>query len=187
MSFRYLPCVLALAVLTTACSNSGSDVQVFGGNTDIISPHVRLHDGVITIKASGAPDATVNPQGQFSIDGHDIAVSDGQRALLQRYNAAGQKMHADAIATGKAGQETATKALGAVASRMTGADNTEATRQKVEAAAQDVRQAVAKICDDLADMKSTQDELASQLDAFKPYGQALTEQNVDKCRSSAKH
>ena len=187
MSFRTLPCVLALAVLTTACSGSGDDIQVFGGNTDIINHHLTMHDGVITIKASGAPDATVNPQGQFAVDGHDVTVSDSQRALLQRYNAAGQKMHADAIATGKAGQETATKALGAVAGRMTGADNSEETRKKVDAAAEDVRQAAAKICDDLAEMKSVQDELAGQLEAFKPYGQAVTDSNVDKCRSTGKH
>ena len=186
MSFRYLPCVLALAVLTTACS-SGDDVQVFGGSTDIINHQLTMHDGVITIRVSGAPNATVDPQGQFTVDGQNVAVNDAQRALLQRYNATGKKMHDDAIATGKAGAETATKALGAVAGKMTGAESSEETRQKMEAAAEGVRQAAAKICDDMADMKSTQDELATQLDAFKPYGQALTDSNIEKCRKSGKH
>jgi len=187
MSFRYLPCILALAVLTTACSGSGDDVQVFGGGTDIINHRITMHDGVITIKAPGAPDATVNAQGQLTIDGHDIAVNDAQHALLQRYSAAGQKMHDDAIATGKAGAETASKAVGAVTGKMTGAESSEEVKQKVEAAAQDVRLAAAKICDDLAEMKSAQDTLANQLDAFKPYGQAVTGDSVDKCRRDAEH
>ncbi|WP_019466918.1 DUF2884 family protein [Dyella japonica] len=186
MSFRYLPCVLALAVLTTACSGAGDDIQVFGGGTDVINHRLTMHDGVITIKAPGVPNATVSPEGQLAIDGQNVAVNDAQHALLQRYNAAGKQMHDDAVATGKAGAETATKALGAVAGKMTGAESTEETRQKMDAAAEGVRQAAAKICDDLAEMKSVQDELASQLEAFKPYGQALTDRSVDKCRSSGK-
>ena len=187
MSFRALPCVLALAVLTTACSGSGGDVQVFGGSTDIVNRHLTMHGGVITIKAPGVPDATVSPEGQFAIDGQNVTVTDAQHALLLRYNAAGQKMHDDAIATGKAGAETATKALGAVAGKMTGAQSAEETRQKMDAAAQDVQKAAAKICDDVAEMKAVQDELAGQLDAFKPYGNALTEKSVSECHRGEKH
>jgi len=187
MSFRYLPCVLALAVLTTACSGSGSDVQVFGGSTDIINNRITLHDGVVTIKASGVPDATVNAQGQLAIDGHDVAVNGAQRTLLQRYNAAAQAMRTDAIATGKAGASTAMKAVGAAASKITDAEGAEAARAKAEEAASDVKQAAAKICEDVAAMKSAQDELATQLEAFKPYAHALGESNVEKCRKDTAH
>jgi hypothetical protein len=187
MSFRYLPCALILAALTTACSGSGGDVLVFGGNTDIINNRITMHDGVVTIKASGVPDATVNPQGQLAIDGHDVAVSDAQRGLLQRYNAAAQTMRTDAIATGKAGVATATQAVGAAAGKITGADSAEAARAKAEETAATVKQAAAKICEDLAAMKSAQDELATQLDAFKPYAHALGEANVEKCRKDTSH
>ena len=180
-SHRLLPCILALALLS-ACSDSGSDVQVFGGNTDVVNNHITLHDGTVTIKAQGAPDALVDGTGHLSIGGHDVPVNDAQRALLQRYNGAARKMREDAIAIGKAGVETATKELGAVAGKMTGADTTEETKQKAEAAAANIRQAAAKICTDLSDMKTTQDQLAPQLDAFKPYAQALTDENVEKCR-----
>lgn len=186
MSFRYLPCVLALAVLTAGCNGSLDDTQVFGGNTDIINSRLTLHDQIVTIKAEGVPHATVNPQGHFAVDGHDVAVTDAQRAQLQRYNAAALKMHEDAVAVGKAGAETASKALGTVAGKMTGAESSEETRQKMDAAAADVRQGVSKICDDLVEMKSVQDELSVQLEAFKPYGQALTDTTIEKCRSSAK-
>jgi hypothetical protein len=187
MSSRYLPCVLALAVLASACSGSGHEVQIFGGDTDRINSHITLHDGVVTIKAPDAPDATVDQNGKLAVAGKDVAVSDAQRELLQHYNATARKMHDDAIATGKAGAETAAKALGAVAGKMTGADTAEETQKKAEAAAQDVRLAAAKICDDVAEMKSTQDTLVAQLDAFKPYGQALTDSNVEKCRNDSKH
>jgi hypothetical protein len=187
MSFRYLPCVLALAVMTSACSDSGNDVQVFGGDTDVVNHQITLHDGKVIIKAPGAPDATVDQSGQFAIKEQPITVNDAQRALLQRYNGAARQMREDAIATGKAGVATATKELGAVAGKMTGADTAEETRQKAEDAANGVRQAAAKICDDIAEMKSAQDELANQLDAFKPYGQALTDANIEKCRKDTRH
>lgn len=183
MSFRYFSCVLALAALTTACSGSGSDVQVFGGSTDIINNRITLHDGVVTIKASGVPDATVNAQGQFAVDGHDVAVNDAQRTLLQRYNAAAQAMRTDAMATGKAGVSTATQAVTAAADKITGAEGAEAARAKAEEAAANVKQAAAKICEDVATMKSAQDELAAQLEAFKPYAHALGDANVEKCRN----
>ena len=188
MSFRHLPCLLALTVLTTACSGgSGNDVQVFGGDTDIVNNHITLHDGRVTIKASGVPDAVVDIQGQLSIDGHDVPVNDAQRALLQRYNASAQAMRTDAIATGKAGVATAAQAMGAAAGKITGADSADATKEKVEAAAQNVKQAAAKICDDLGAMKAAQDELATQLEAFKPYAQALNETNIEKCRKDTTH
>ncbi len=182
MSFRYLPCALILAALTTACSGSGDDVQVFGGNIDIINNRITLHDGVVTIKTSGVPDATVNAQGQLAINGHDVAVNDAQRAVLQRYNTAAQAMRTDAIATGKAGASTATQAVTAAAGKITGAEGAEAARAKAEEAAANVKQAAAKICEDVATMKSAQDELATQLEAFKPYAHALGDANLEKCR-----
>lgn len=185
MSFRYLPCVLAVAVLMSACS-SGSDVQIFGGDTDVINNRITLSNGHVTIKLPGSPDATVDQAGQFAVDGKNVAVNDAQRALLQRYNGAAQHMREHAMEAGKAGVATATKELGAVAGKMTGADTAEETKQKVEAASQNILQAAAKICDDLADMKSAQDELATQLDAFKPYATAVTDDNVQKCRKDTK-
>ncbi|WP_243043077.1 DUF2884 family protein [Dyella sedimenti] len=186
MTHRHLPWLLACAVLVTACSGgSDDDVQVFGGSTDIIDSHITLHDGRVIIKVESAPDASVDADGRFSIDGHDVAVNDAQRALLQRYNASAQAMRAHAIATGKAGMATATQALGAAAGKLTGAA-ADTTQQKVESAASQVRQAAAKICDDLAAMKATQDQLATQLDAFKPYAQALSDSRIAKCQEHTK-
>ncbi|WP_430389589.1 DUF2884 family protein [Dyella sp. 20L07] len=187
MAFRHLPWLVAAATLLTACGNHGDDMQVFGGDTDIVSHRVTLHDGRVTIKSPGVPDAVVDADGQLSIDGHDVAVNDAQRALLKSYNAAAQTMRADALATGKAGVATATQAMSAAAGKITGADNAEATKAKVEAAAQGVKQAAAKICDDLAAMKATQDQLATQLDAFKPYADALANSNVERCREHTAH
>jgi hypothetical protein len=185
-TYRFMPCLIALALLT-ACSGSNSDVQVFGGDTDTVNNNITLHDGNVTIKAPGEPDAVVDTAGKLTVGGKDVVVNDAQQALLLRYGGAARQMHEDAIAIGKAGAETATKALGAVAGKMTGAATTEETQQKAEAAAQSIRVAAAKICDDLATMKSAQDELAAQLDAFKPYGQALSDTNVEKCRKDTSH
>ncbi|MHA6203270.1 DUF2884 family protein [Dyella soli] len=186
MIHRHLPWLLAAATLLAAC-NSSSDVQVFGGDTDIVNDHITLHDGRVTIKAAGVPDAIVDANGQLSVNGQNVPVNGAQRALLQRYNAAAQAMRADAIATGKAGIETATKAIGAAAGKVTGAESADAVRDTADAAARNVKQAAAKICDDLAGMKAAQDELATQLDAFRPYAQALSGSNVSECREHTAH
>ena len=183
MIFRRLPLVLAMAGMIAACSNSSNDTQVFGGRTDIINHRISMQDGQVTIHADGAPDAVVDGSGKLTIDGHDVPVNDAQRALLQRYNASAQAMREDAIATGKAGAATAAKAMGSVASKLAGGDaDKAAAHDQIEAAAKDVERAADKICDDVASMKAAQDELASQLDAFKPYATALGEANVEKCR-----
>ena len=183
MNYRHLPWLLAMAGLVTACSHSSDDTQVLGGRTDTINHHITISDGKVTIKADGAPDAVVDGNGQLSIDGHDVTVNDAQRALLQRYNASAQAMREDAIATGKAGAATASQAVSSVAGKLTGSDADEAgAHDAIEVAAQKVKMAAAKICDDVASMKSAQDELATQLEAFKPYATALGEANVEKCR-----
>ncbi|WP_266181717.1 DUF2884 family protein [Dyella humicola] len=183
MIFRRLPLLLAIAGMITACSNSSNDTQVFGGHTDIINHRITLQDGQVTIHAEGAPDAVVDGSGKLTIDGHDVPVNDAQRALLQHYNASAQAMREDAIATGKAGAATAAKAVGSVASKLAGSDEDKAAaHDEIEAAAKNVKVAAGKICDDVASMKAAQDELATQLDAFKPYATALGEANVEKCR-----
>ncbi|WP_109127047.1 DUF2884 family protein [Dyella sp. C11] len=183
---RLLPGVLVLALLVSACNGSGDDVQVFGGSTDVVNNRITLHDGLVSIKASGAPDATVDQAGQLIINNQPVAVNDAQRALLQRYNGAARQMREDAIATGKAGVATATKELGAVAGKMTGATTSEQASQQAEEASRAVELAAARICDDIASMKSAQDDLAGQLDAFKPYAQALTDENVEKCHKGTR-
>jgi hypothetical protein len=188
MSHRYLPCVLALAVLTACSGGAGNDVQVFGGSTDTINSHLTLHNGSVTVKAAGAPDALVDANGQLSINGQNVQETDAQRVLLQRYNASAQAMREHAIATGKAGVATATQAISAAAGKMIGSDSAEEAHAKTEAAADNVKQAAAKICDDLADMKAAQDQLATQMDAFKPYSTVLDDASITKCRhSSSKH
>lgn len=188
MNFRALPLLLSATLVLSACGNhGGDDVQVFGGDTDVINSHVTLKDGKVVVRASGEPDAVIDTSGSLSIGGKDVAVNDAQRALLQRYNGAAKTMRDHAIATGMAGVTTASKELGAVAGKLTGADSAEETRTKAEAAAQNVEQAAAKICDDIADMKTAQDALATQLDAFKPYASALTDDNVTQCRKGTKH
>jgi Protein of unknown function (DUF2884) len=187
MTYRHLPWLVAAAVALTACGNHGDDTQVFGGSTDIVNHRITLHDGLVTIKASGVPDAVIEANGQLTIDGKAVPVNDAQRALLQRYNATAQTMRADAIATGKAGMATATQAMSTAAGKLTGAESEESAKDKVEAAAQTVKQAAGKICSDLADMKVVQDQLATQMDAFKPYATALETENIERCQEHTAH
>jgi hypothetical protein len=187
MTTRHLPWLLVAATVLSACGNHGDDMQVFGGSTDIVNHRITLHDGNVTIKSSGVPDAVIDANGDLSIDGHNVAVNDAQRALLQRYNAAAQAMRTDAIATGKAGMATATQAMSSAAGKLTGAETEDTVKEKVDAAAANVKQAAAKICDDMTAMKAVQDELAPQMEAFKPYADALNTDSVERCKQHTTH
>lgn len=187
MTYRHLPLLIAAATLLSACGNHGDDTQVFGGSTDIVNHRITLHDGNVTIRASGVPDAVVDASGHLAINGQDVTVNDAQRALLKHYNAAALAMHDDAIATGKAGMATATQAMSSAAGKLTGSESEETVKEKVDAAAANVKQAAARICDDLADMKGAQDDLATQLDAFKPYADAIDTASVEHCQQHTRH
>lgn len=182
MRHRYLPLILASTALAACSGGVGDDVQVFGGGTDWINSRITLHDGSVTIRADGAPNAVVDANGQLSINGQNVPANDAQRDLLKRYAATAQSMREHAVATGKAGVATATQAVSAAAGKMMGSDDAAEAGAKAKAAADNIKVAAAKICYDLADMKTAQDELATQMEAFKPYAGALSDASIAKCR-----
>ena len=91
-------------------------------------------------------------------------------------------MRQHGIETGKAGAGIAGAAIKGAVSSIAGDGDDHATEDQVQAQTDKVKQAAMKICDDLAHIRTAQDQLATQLPAFKPYGALIDPGSVDECR-----
>jgi hypothetical protein len=168
--------VLSLAALIAGCQ-PGTHVSTDKGN-------VTSNGKVITLHANGQPDAKISADGELTIDGKAVAVNPAQRALLQSYLKEMNAMTADGIAIGKQG---AALAGTAVSEAIKGAINGDGDQidAKIEAEAEKIEQQAMQLCRRLVTIKASQDALAEQLPAFKPYA-TIDASDVDDCGSKQK-
>ena len=182
MYFKSLTVTLALAGLLAGCGDSSDHVSVIGFNgSRLINGHIGLNDNNVTLRVDGSPDAVISAGGDLSIDSRPVTVDAPQRALLQTYYRDVASVRDHGIETGKAGAATAGVALKSVASGLANG-NTDQIDKQVNAQADKVKQSAMKICQDLADIQTTQNALATQLPAFKPYTSIVADSDVRDCR-----
>lgn len=173
----------ALAVALVAATLAGCDGETWIG--DGSGHSLVLHDDVLTARADGHPDATIDAAGKLAIGGKAVALTPAQRAALQGYRSAAIAVRAAGIETGKAG---ATMAVHAVGDAVTGAlhgDGDQASA-RIERRAEDVRRKALAICDRLDALQQAQDRLATTVPSFKPYA-TLEVRADDDCRRDAMH
>lgn len=166
---------LALAVLVAGCA-PGTHVSTDKGN-------VTSNGKVITLRASGQPDAKISANGELTIDGKAVAVNDAQRALLQSYLKEMNAMTADGIAIGKQGAALAGTAVSEAIKGAIKGDGDQVDA-KIEAEAKKIEQQAMQLCKRLVTIKASQDALADQLPAFKPYA-TIDASDVDDCGSKS--
>ncbi len=167
---------LSAALLLGGCQ-AGTTVD-----TDQGSVAGSLSGKRITLRADGFPNAQIDASGTLSIDGKPVAVNAAQRALLQRYQGEMAAMTADGIAIGKQGASLAGTAVSeAIKGAIRG--NTDEVESKVEAGAKKIEQQAMQLCARLVTIKASQDALAEQLPAFKPYA-TISEVDVSDCDSN---
>ena len=164
---------LSLAVLVAGCA-PGTHVSTDKGD-------VTSNGKVITLRASGQPDAKISADGELTIDGKAVAVNDAQRALLQSYLKEMNAMTADGIAIGKQGAALAGTAVSEAIKGAIKGDGDQVDA-KIEAEAKKIEQQAMQLCKRLVTIKASQDALADQLPAFKPYA-TIDASDVDDCGS----
>lgn len=166
--------VLSLAALIAGC-NPGTHVSTDKGN-------VTSNGKVITLRANGQPDAKISADGELTIGGKTVAVNPAQRVLLQSYLKEMNAMTADGIAIGKQGAALAgTAVTEAIKGAIKGdGDQIDA---KIEAEARKIEQQAMQLCRRLVTIKTSQDALAEQLPAFKPYA-TIDVDDVNDCQSN---
>ena len=166
---------LSLAVLVAGCT-PGTHVSTDKGN-------VSSNGKVITLRANGQPDAKISADGELTIDGKAVAMNDTQRALLQTYLKEMNAMTADGIAIGKQGAALAGTAVSEAIKGAIKGDGDQVDA-KVEAEAKKIEQQAMQLCKRLVTIKASQDALAEQLPAFKPYA-TIDASDVDNCGSES--
>ena len=170
---RSMPAAV-LALLLAGCTSEHP------GDTGSVFRHFSIVDGAIAVHAEGITDTMVDADGGLTIAGNAIATGAGQRQLLARYHDGILQLRSDGVAVGRAGIRTAGKAIGSVVAGLVSGkpDKIEA---KVDARAREVEQRVAELCDTLRGIRSTQDAIAAQVEAFRPYA-TITADDAGHCR-----
>jgi hypothetical protein len=172
------PMMFLLAAGLAGCGSSS-------GHYDTIANYISIHDGSVAVHAPGRADADISAAGDLSIDGATIAVTLAQRDLLKHYYDTALVLRDHGIATGNAGVATAGKAIASVASGLA-SGTPDRIDSEVNASAAKVEAKAALVCDDLTELRSTQNTLASQLPAFQPYA-LIRSHDADDCRGTVKH
>jgi hypothetical protein len=178
---NYFGIVLLCGALA-ACSSSQGDLS---GTSSIVNGGIVLNHEEVTLHARNAPDAVINANGDLQIDQQAVQTSPAQRELLKSYYENAMMIRTDGIATGKAGAAVGAQAIKSVAKGLA-SGNTDQIQHDIDAKAKVVTDAAMKICQDLANIKTNQDQLATQLSAFKPYGNVIGGDDVSDCQKDQK-
>lgn len=177
--------ILTLCGLLAACGNHSDDEVTIGGHGGMVNVHMGFENGQVALHAQDAPTAVISAAGDLQIDQQPVAVNQAQRELLKSYYENAMMIRTDGIATGKAGVAVGAQALKSVATRLA-SGNPDQIQQDIDAKTKLVKDAALKICHDLGNIKSTQDQLVAQLPAFKPYGNVIGGDDVNDCEKDQK-
>ncbi|MHB1056623.1 MAG: YggN family protein [Rhodanobacter sp.] len=166
---------LLLAVL--ACALAACDTP----DTVMENGAIMLYGNQVTLRVAGSPKATIDAEGAFAVDGKTVATTPAQRDLLAQYNRSVRSVHDTGVAMGKAGGKMALKSIKAELS-----STPDEANDAAEAGGDRMRKLALDICKAETSIKTVQDQLATQLAAFKPYASIVDASDARDCESDAK-
>lgn len=195
-------CVASSLVLLAACSagqppssstataaSASSSNSLIAGAIDhaLDKASTELATRNITISNHDyEPKAEITPQGDFLIAGKPVSLTPAQRNEMLAYREQVVAIGREGIAIGRQG---ATLGVDAASEAIAGAfsgQSEQQIRQRVEAKASGIRQAAAKICNRLPGLMVSQQKLATDVPAFKPYAD-LTPARIADCHNHVLH
>jgi hypothetical protein len=169
----------AACLLSAACSeHSGNHSH----GAHVLHGAIQLGDGQITLHASDTPVATIGVNGDLQIGQQSIATDPATRNLLKTYYANAQSIHIDSVATDQAGEAIGDQIANSAKAQLANG-HPEQFQKDVEASTKPLEQAAMKICQDVDNIKVTQDQLAARLAAFKPYASIVGDTDISDCKS----
>lgn len=149
---------ILLAATLAACSPGIHD---FGHS-------VAFQNGELVAHASGQPNAYISADGSLRIGNRAIDTTPQQRALLKSYYGESKTLVDAGVATGKAGAELGVHVIGDTIHGLLSGKSDQA-QQNIEKQANAIDATAQKLCSSLNQLRSTQQVIAAQLPAFKPY------------------
>ncbi|EPG2419270.1 hypothetical protein QEK82_004272 [Stenotrophomonas maltophilia] len=138
-----------------------------------------IAQGNIKISADKQPRAEITPDGRLLIAGKEIAANDIQRRHLQDYRGHVVAIAMDGMDVGLAGAKLGASAAGEALKGIFSGDS-EGIEKRINAEAEKIEAQAKRICDRLPAMLASQQALARELPAFKPYA-TMDQSDVDDC------
>ena len=125
------------------------------------------------------PEAEITPAGDFIVDGHRIALDDGQRQAVLAYRARLLDVTGAGMAIGANGADLGMRAAGeAMKGIFTG--NADEVGRRIEAEAEALKADAKGLCERLAPLLAAQDTLAAQVPEFAPYAR-MDAEDISNC------
>lgn len=138
-----------------------------------------ITQGNIKISADKQPRAEITPDGRLLIAGKEVAANDTQRRHLQEYRGHVVAIAMDGMDVGLAGAKLGASAAGEALKGIFSGDS-EGVEKRINAEAEKIEVQAKRICDRLPAMLASQQALARELPAFKPYA-TMDQSDVDDC------
>ncbi|EOW2139168.1 YggN family protein [Stenotrophomonas sp. GD03908] len=138
-----------------------------------------ITQGNIKISADKQPRAEITPDGRLLIAGKEVAANDTQRRHLQEYRGHVVAIAMDGMDVGLAGAKLGANAAGEALKGIFSGDS-EGVEKRINAEAAKIEVQAKRICDRLPAMLASQQALARELPAFKPYA-TMDQSDVDDC------
>lgn len=133
----------------------------------------------IKISADKQPRAEITPDGRLLIAGKEVAANDVQRRHLQEYRGHVVAVAMAGMDVGLAGAKLGANAAGEALKGIFSGDS-EGVEKRINAEAAKIEAQAKRICDRLPAMLASQQALARELPAFKPYA-TMDQSDVDDC------
>lgn len=139
----------------------------------------EIAQGNIKISADKQPRAEITPDGHLLIDGKDVPANDAQRRQLLAYRGHVVAIAMDGMDVGLAGAKLGASAAGEALKGIFSGDS-EGVEKRINAEAAKIEAQAKRICQRLPAMLASQQALARELPAFKPYA-TMDQSDVDDC------
>ncbi|MBA0449711.1 hypothetical protein [Stenotrophomonas maltophilia] len=139
----------------------------------------EIAQGNIKISADAQPRAEITPDGHLLIAGKEIPANDTQRRHLQTYRGYVVAIAMDGMDVGLAGAKLGASAAGEALKGIFSGDS-EGVEKRINAEAEKIEAQAKRICDRLPAMLASQQALARELPAFRPYA-TMDQSDVDDC------
>ncbi|WP_286069031.1 hypothetical protein [Stenotrophomonas sp. 57] len=139
----------------------------------------EIAQGNIKISGGNQPRAEITPDGRLLIAGKEVAANDTQRRHLQEYRGHVVAVAMAGMDVGVAGAKLGANAAGEALKGIFSGDS-EGVEKRINAEAAKIEAQAKRICDRLPAMLASQQALARELPAFKPYA-TMDQSDVDDC------
>lgn len=194
-------CLASTAAVLGACSsgnapaspastsaNASSTPSLIGNVIDSAldkaSTELTTKNITVSNDDNGAPKAEITPQGDFLIGGKPVPLTPAQRTRVLAYRQQIIGIGRQGIVIGKQGATLGMRAAGTALAGVLSGESDQKIQQSVKAQTAGIQQAAIKICDRLPALMTSQQKLAADVPAFKPYA-TMTQKDIDDCRKGS--